>query len=143
MSPETLHTISVDADTARFTMTIENIPSENPRTGKSVAPSTVAALRAGIGTESRYPTDSGAEKNFAAVQITRERDSENEPQQMGNKEAHAEGNALIKPGLHVTTHESQSKWFETRDSVNEINCNGISADPYEDGGPQLPAPDII
>jgi len=39
------HTISVDADTARFTMTIENIPSENPRTGKSVAPSTVAALR--------------------------------------------------------------------------------------------------
>ena len=40
------HTISVDADTARFTMTIESIPSENPRTGKSVAPSTVAALRA-------------------------------------------------------------------------------------------------
>jgi aspartate dehydrogenase len=40
------HSISVDADTARFTMTIENIPSENPRTGKSVAPSTVAALRA-------------------------------------------------------------------------------------------------
>ncbi|HET7191770.1 MAG TPA: aspartate dehydrogenase [Pseudolabrys sp.] len=39
------HTISVDADTARFTMTIENIPSENPRTGKSVAPSTIAALR--------------------------------------------------------------------------------------------------
>jgi aspartate dehydrogenase len=40
------HTITVDADTARFTMTIENIPSENPRTGKNVAPSTVAALRA-------------------------------------------------------------------------------------------------
>ena len=40
-SRETLHTISVDADTARFTMTIENIPSENPRTGKSVAPSTL------------------------------------------------------------------------------------------------------
>lgn len=39
------HTITVDADTARFTMTIENIPSDNPRTGKSVAPSTVAALR--------------------------------------------------------------------------------------------------
>src|SRR5690242_15348437 len=39
------HTITVDADTARFTMTIENIPSENPRTGKSVAPSTIAALR--------------------------------------------------------------------------------------------------
>ncbi len=40
------HTITVDADTARFTMTIENVPSDNPRTGKSVAPSTVAALRA-------------------------------------------------------------------------------------------------
>lgn len=39
------HTITVDADTMRFTMTIENVPSENPRTGKSVAPSTVAALR--------------------------------------------------------------------------------------------------
>ena len=39
------HTITVDADTVRFTMTIENIPSENPRTGKNVAPSTVAALR--------------------------------------------------------------------------------------------------
>ncbi|HET9716966.1 MAG TPA: aspartate dehydrogenase [Pseudolabrys sp.] len=39
------HTITVDADSARFTMTIENIPSENPRTGKNVAPSTVAALR--------------------------------------------------------------------------------------------------
>lgn len=39
------HTITVDADTARFTMTIENVPSENPRTGKSVAPSTIAALR--------------------------------------------------------------------------------------------------
>lgn len=39
------HTITVDADSARFTMTIENVPSENPRTGKSVAPSTVAALR--------------------------------------------------------------------------------------------------
>src|SRR3974390_2077774 len=40
------HTITVDADTARFTMTIENVPSDNPRTGKSVAPSTIAALRA-------------------------------------------------------------------------------------------------
>jgi aspartate dehydrogenase len=40
------HTITVDADTMRFTMTIENVPSANPRTGKSVAPSTVAALRA-------------------------------------------------------------------------------------------------
>ena len=40
------HSIAVDADTMRFSMTIENVPSENPRTGKSVAPSTVAALRA-------------------------------------------------------------------------------------------------
>ncbi len=39
------HTITVDADTVRFTMTIENVPSDNPRTGKSVAPSTIAALR--------------------------------------------------------------------------------------------------
>ena len=39
------HTITVDADTMRFTMTIENVPSANPRTGRSVAPSTIAALR--------------------------------------------------------------------------------------------------
>lgn len=39
------HTITVDADSARFTMTIENVPSENPRTGKVVALSTIAALR--------------------------------------------------------------------------------------------------
>jgi aspartate dehydrogenase len=39
------HTITVDADAARFTMTIEGVPSENPRTGKLVAPSTIAALR--------------------------------------------------------------------------------------------------
>jgi aspartate dehydrogenase len=39
------HRIDVDADTVRFSMTIENVPSENPRTGKIVALSTVAALR--------------------------------------------------------------------------------------------------
>jgi aspartate dehydrogenase len=39
------HRIEVDADTARFSMTIENIPSENPRTGRIVALSAVAALR--------------------------------------------------------------------------------------------------
>ena len=39
------HSITVESDTARFTMTIENVPSENPRTGKVVALSTVAALR--------------------------------------------------------------------------------------------------
>lgn len=44
------HTITVDADTMRFTMTIENVPSENPRTGRNVAPSTVAALRGLVST---------------------------------------------------------------------------------------------
>jgi aspartate dehydrogenase len=39
------HTIEVDADSARFTMSIENVPSENPRTGKNVALSVIAALR--------------------------------------------------------------------------------------------------
>jgi aspartate dehydrogenase len=40
------HTITVEAEAARFTMTIEGVPSANPRTGRLVAPSTVAALRA-------------------------------------------------------------------------------------------------
>lgn len=40
------HRIDVDADSARFTMTIENLPSdENPRTGRITALSTIAALR--------------------------------------------------------------------------------------------------
>jgi aspartate dehydrogenase len=39
------HTIEVDADSARFTLTIENIPSENPKTGRITALSVVAALR--------------------------------------------------------------------------------------------------
>jgi aspartate dehydrogenase len=39
------HTIEVDSDSASFRMTIENIPSENPRTGRITALSTVAALR--------------------------------------------------------------------------------------------------
>ncbi len=39
------HRIEVDADTARFSMAIENVPSDNPRTGRIVALSTVAALR--------------------------------------------------------------------------------------------------
>lgn len=39
------HTISVDADSARFTMTIENIPSTtNPATGRITALSVLAAL---------------------------------------------------------------------------------------------------
>jgi aspartate dehydrogenase len=40
-----IHRIEVDADTARFSMTIENVPSDNPRTGRIVALSVIAALR--------------------------------------------------------------------------------------------------
>ena len=40
------HRIEVDSDTVRFSMTIEGIPSANPRTGRIVPLSTVAALRA-------------------------------------------------------------------------------------------------
>jgi aspartate dehydrogenase len=39
------HRIEVDADTASFSMAIQNVPSENPKTGRIVALSTVAALR--------------------------------------------------------------------------------------------------
>jgi aspartate dehydrogenase len=39
------HRIEVDADVARFSMTIEGIPSANPRTGRIVPLSTIAALR--------------------------------------------------------------------------------------------------
>jgi aspartate dehydrogenase len=39
------HTIEVDADSASFTMTIENIPSENPKTGRITAKSVIALLR--------------------------------------------------------------------------------------------------
>ncbi|HEY7301492.1 MAG TPA: aspartate dehydrogenase [Xanthobacteraceae bacterium] len=39
------HTIEVDADSARFTLKIENIPSENPKTGRITALSVIAALR--------------------------------------------------------------------------------------------------
>jgi aspartate dehydrogenase len=39
------HRIEVDADTVKFSMAIANVPSENPRTGRNVALSTVAALR--------------------------------------------------------------------------------------------------
>jgi aspartate dehydrogenase len=39
------HRIEVDADSATFSMTIENIPSENPKTGRIVALSIVACLR--------------------------------------------------------------------------------------------------
>lgn len=39
------HRIEVDADTARFAMTIEGVPSDNPRTGRIVPLSVIAALR--------------------------------------------------------------------------------------------------
>jgi aspartate dehydrogenase len=39
------HTIEIDSDSARFTVSIENIPSENPKTGRITALSVLAALR--------------------------------------------------------------------------------------------------
>jgi len=39
------HTIQVEADSAKFSLTIENVPSENPRTGRITALSVLAALR--------------------------------------------------------------------------------------------------
>lgn len=39
------HQIAVESDSARFTMSIENVPSENPRTGRITALSVIAALR--------------------------------------------------------------------------------------------------
>lgn len=39
------HQIEVDADSAHFTLAIENIPSENPKTGRITALSVLAALR--------------------------------------------------------------------------------------------------
>src|SRR6266516_7069255 len=39
------HTIEVDSDSSHFTLAIENVPSENPRTGRITALSVVAALR--------------------------------------------------------------------------------------------------
>ena len=39
------HRIEVDSDSARFSMMIENIPSENPKTGRITALSVIACLR--------------------------------------------------------------------------------------------------
>lgn len=39
------HRIEVDSDSARLSMTIENIPSENPKTGRITALSVIACLR--------------------------------------------------------------------------------------------------
>jgi len=45
------HTIEVEADSVRFTMTIENVPSaENPRTGRITPLSVIAALRGLVAT---------------------------------------------------------------------------------------------
>jgi aspartate dehydrogenase len=40
-----IHRIEVDSDAARFSMSIENIPSENPKTGRITALSVIAHLR--------------------------------------------------------------------------------------------------
>jgi aspartate dehydrogenase len=40
-----VHRMEVDSDSARFSMTIENIPSENPKTGRITALSVIAYLR--------------------------------------------------------------------------------------------------
>src|SRR6201994_1269867 len=40
-----VHRVDVDSDSARFSMTIENIPSENPKTGLITALSVIACLR--------------------------------------------------------------------------------------------------
>jgi aspartate dehydrogenase len=46
-----IHTIRVEADAARFTMTIENVPSEdNPRTGRMTPLSVLACLRGLVAT---------------------------------------------------------------------------------------------
>ncbi len=46
-----VHTIRVEADAARFTMTIENVPTEtNPKTGKLTALSLLACLRGLVST---------------------------------------------------------------------------------------------
>jgi aspartate dehydrogenase len=39
------HTIEVESDSANFTMSIANIPSENPKTGRITALSVLAYLR--------------------------------------------------------------------------------------------------
>ena len=51
------HTIEVDADSARFTLNIENIPSENPRTGRTL---TALSVLGGAG-HARCPLRSGPE----------------------------------------------------------------------------------
>jgi aspartate dehydrogenase len=40
-----MHRVVVEADSARFEMSIENVPGENPKTGRITALSALAALR--------------------------------------------------------------------------------------------------
>jgi aspartate dehydrogenase len=40
-----VHRVEVESDSARFSMSIENIPSENPKTGRITALSVIAYLR--------------------------------------------------------------------------------------------------
>jgi aspartate dehydrogenase len=40
-----IHRIEVDADSASFSMSIANVPSENPRTGRITALSVIEYLR--------------------------------------------------------------------------------------------------
>jgi aspartate dehydrogenase len=40
-----IHRVEVESDSARFSMSIENIPSENPKTGRITALSVIAYLR--------------------------------------------------------------------------------------------------
>jgi aspartate dehydrogenase len=40
-----IHRVVVEADSARFEMSIENVPSANPKTGRITALSVLAALR--------------------------------------------------------------------------------------------------
>jgi aspartate dehydrogenase len=44
-----IHRIEVEADAARFSMQIENVPSENPKTGRITALSALAALKKLVG----------------------------------------------------------------------------------------------
>jgi len=39
------HRIEVDSDAASFSMSIENVPSDNPKTGRITAQSVIAYLR--------------------------------------------------------------------------------------------------
>src|SRR5262245_55543759 len=58
---------------------------------------------------------------------------------MGNKDAHSRGDDLVEPALYVAAHETQGKWFEAGNSVDEIDRDGIGAAPHEGRCPHLPS----